>query len=453
MVQRAVQSFFPSRQPWGTQKAYRQELICSGTMPVAVAMLEGGVVAVMAKTVFEANNLAFATIWAAPMFANLTSLFWTRAARGRRKPAFVAALMGGLLGLVALVALLPLNAWGGAGLVAIVVAGRCLMAGIVTVRSAVWRMNYPRAVRAKVTGKFVLIAAALLGSVPLGVGLLLDQQAWAFRLLYPAAALVGVVGAVAFARIRVRQERQLLKGERRPHDDAGTPRRADGRRHGFVSVLREDHNFRAYMTWQFFAGTSNMMGWAAFGLFVLNALEDHPHENLLGMTLNTSLPLAVATLTVPWWSRLLDRTHIATYRIGHGLTWVVGQSLCFVAALGGELWLFFGAMVLKGLMQGGGMIAWNLGHNDFADKRLAVLYMGIHQTLTGVRGVFAPYLGVALLSGWEGFSWWGGDVPPWEGIGGQVFIITTALAVVAWLGFWSLSQRLRAQGRGGASDG
>ena len=132
---------------------------------------------------------------------------------------------------------------------------------------------------------------------------------------------------------------------------------------------------------------------------------------------------------------------------------IVGQGLCYAAASNGHLWMFFLPMLVQGVMRGGGMIAWQLGHNDFADKRLAALYMGIHQTLTGLRGAFAPFLGVALLAGWDSFEWWGGHVPGWEGIGEQVFLITTALAVIGWLGFWHLSRQIHAEGGGGASDG
>lgn len=459
MIQRAIASFYPSRQPWGTRKAYRQELLTSATLPVAVAMLDAGVVGVFGKVVFGISNTQFAMISASPMFANLLGFVWTRAARGRRKTAFAGMLMSAMLVLVAAVAVLPKDdkGWGAAGLVLAVVVGRCLMAGIVTMRSAVWRMNFPRNARARITGKFVLLATLIFAAVPAVIGPMLDWNPQLFRVIYPVAAVVGIVGVVAYTRLRVRQEPALLRSEREPESDADLPRRSDGRRHNFASVLREDRHFRTYMTWQFFAGVANMMGNTAFALFVVEAIKDRSDANTLGMQLTTTVPLACATLTVPLWSKLLDRSHIARYRISHGLTWVFGQSSCYAVCLAfiatGWVGWFFIPMILRGVMQGGGMIAWSLGHNDFADKRLAALYMGIHQTLTGVRGAFAPFLGVWLLAGWGGFSWWGGDVPPWEGIGPQVFIITTGFAVVAWLGFWSLSQKLEAQGAGGASDG
>ena len=43
-----------------------------------------------------------------------------------------------------------------------------------------------------------------------------------------------------------------------------------------------------------------------------------------------------------------------------------------------------------------GNLAWNLGHNDFSNDAWASLYMAIHVTLTGIRGLLAPLIGVAF---------------------------------------------------------
>ena len=448
----------PARQPAMVRPAYRRELRAAFTFSPAVALLEGGTVGVLSKTVFDVGNFGFAAIVAAPMFANLTSLFWTRAARGRRKARFVAGVMAALCVLVAAVALLPVSPAGAAGLVGAVILGRCLLAGLVSVRSAIWRLNFPRARRARITGKVLMVASVVFAAVPLAVGPLLDARPQAFRVVFPAAALLGLFGVLQMYRLRVRTEPALLTAERRPPGAAagdGGPVRRNGRPHGFVSVLTEDHRFRQYMVCQFLAGVANMMGNTAFALYIVEAVRARPDANQLGMTLTTTVPLLLAVLSVGLWSKLLDRSHIARYRIAHGLTWVFGQGLCFGAAWYGHLWLLFLPQAVQGLMRGGGMIAWQLGHNDFADKRLAALYMGIHQTLTGVRGAFAPFLGVWLLAGHDAFvvPGTGLAVPAWAGIEEGVFVVTTLLAVAAWAGFWRLSVLLEREGSGHAQDG
>ena len=50
--------------------------------------------------------------------------------------------------------------------------------------------------------------------------------------------------------------------------------------------------------------------------------------------------------------------------------------------------------MLLGAAQAGANLGWNLGHNEFASLGRAQHYMGVHVTLTGVRGGVAPPLGV-----------------------------------------------------------
>ena len=52
-----------------------------------------------------------------------------------------------------------------------------------------------------------------------------------------------------------------------------------------------------------------------------------------------------------------------------------------------------------GISNAAGNLAWNLGQYDFAPPEKTAAYMGVHVMLTGVRGSFAPFLGVWLYAG------------------------------------------------------
>ena len=117
----------------------------------------------------------------------------------------------------------------------------------------------------------------------------------------------------------------------------------------------------------------------------------------------------------------------------------------WLAGLTGLVMLFALPRVGDGVSRGGGMLAWNLGHNDFADRRMVPLYMGIHVTLTGVRGFITPYLAVVMLYGWESDALPGVTIPAFDGIGAHVFLITAVMALVSHIGFRRLRNKVEAR--------
>ncbi len=462
MIVRIAEAFAIRSQPWITRPSYSREIVTAATFPLAVAMLEGGVIGVLAKKAFHVSELALATILAAPMFAHLTSVLWSHAARGRPKIALISRVQVLALLVIASIAVLPIGGAGPALLVLAVILGRVLLTGVVTLRSIVWRMNYPRYVRARITGKFTLLATVAMGIGPLIVYVVQDLNDRAFRVLYPLAAAVAFIGVLFYRRIRLRGERGLLRYERF-EDATPTPHgapdgvyefdpadRASGRpvRDTFWTVLRRDRFFRQYMTWQFVAGLANMMGDFAVVALVIRLTDGQRFEFASSVLLTTTIPLLLTTLTLPMWARYLDRVHIAEFRARHGLLWIAAQAGNWAAASVGSLALLALPRMIQGVSRGAGMLAWNLGHNDFADRRLVSLYMGIHATLTGVRGFIAPYAAIILFSGWNGRELLGLRLPAWDGIGVHVFAVTTALAIVAEFGFIHLKMSLKRNARG-----
>lgn len=449
-----LRGFAPSRQPAMARPGYRRELVSFATLPFGTALIEGAVISILAKLHFDVGDFGFATIIAAPMFANITSGFWARIMRGRRKAHTLAVIQAALMLLIGSIALLPTTGWGPAALVAIVVAARCLIAGMLNVRSVIWRANYRRDQRAQVTGRFTVMMTLLLAVVPLAAYSLLNEKPELFRVLYPIGAAVGLVSALAVAKLRVRREQSLLDFERQQHQepfpdqDPADPGALQ--RESFLQILRRDHLFRSYMTWQFVAGMANMAGQVAVVRLIIGLVEAQYPDSAYSLStlLTATLPLVAMTLSIPLWARFLDGVHIARFRMRHGLFWMLSQSLYLAAGLTGQPLMFIVPRLVQGVTAGGGSLAWQLGHHDFADRRLAATYMGIHQTLTGVRGVLAPYLGVLLLAGWggEGFFTDTLQFPTFHGIGPWVFALTAAGSAVAWLGFVGLTRRVEQAG-------
>jgi MFS family permease len=227
---------------------------------VCLGVVEGGTAAVMVRSLFGdavagiAVDLVLAVVSAAPAWANLVSLAYARRAQGRPKIQFLRPLLVAMSVCVAGLALLPV---GGPGLAAFLVlygSARVLWAGVDTVRSVIWSVNYPRHLRARVTGRIMVNGAIALAVAGLLLGWLLGQQGPWYRLAILGAAAAGILGSLQFRSLRVRQEQRLLEDERE--------RLRDGARFdlsGVRQLLAGDARFRRYMLAMSVFGAGHLM--------------------------------------------------------------------------------------------------------------------------------------------------------------------------------------------------
>lgn len=436
--------------------SYRHELRSALTFPLAASLAEGSFTGVIAAKNFNASVLLMSLITAAPMFGNIMALLWSELSAGRRKVPFVNLLQAGVAGMiasVALTALLPANFAGWVFCAQIIIA-RVLASGIITLRSAIWRANYPRAVRAQITGRIAVVATTVLAATTFVGSYLLDRDPRAYVYLYPTAALVGALGIWQFSKIRVRTESLLIRSERerqqlytpRPESMAETSEAnvlnyVPAIRHSFVrffrqayDVLRSDKAFRDYQRWQMLSGFSFMMYTPALLYMVSTKMTDPKRQYLLATVVVQIIPMAVLLLTTQLWARLFDRVHVVKFRVYQGFVSVAAQITLFAGAMWGlhvgdervGLMIVAVGQVLIGISNGGGNLAWNLGHNDFATAEQSATYMAVHVMLTGIRGCFAPFIGSWLYA------------LPW--VGRNVFGLSALVCFVSLCGFISMAR-------------
>lgn len=397
-----------------------------------MAVVDGAIVGVYARQAFDGSvasahlNFMVALLAAAPEIANILSFIWTTRSQGRPKIPLINVLQFAVVVLIASLALLPQTPVGLTALVVLVLAARVCWSGIITLRPTVWRANYPRSVRARVVGKFstvqvvvVAIAAALLGA-------LLDVDEGWYHWIVPMAALVGVLAVLVYRRVRVRREGALLRDERTSH---GVMRPWEGP--GVVMrVLRKDPFYARFMLWMFVMGIGNLM---LTPVLIITLKERFGLANLASMLVVSILPLLATACAIPLWARFLDRAHVVRFRAIHGWTFVFGNVFFLAATLTGLEALLFAGAITMGIGFGGGALAWNLGHVDFAPPAQTSQYMATHVTLNGVRGLIAPFLAVGL---YEAFKAAGLDAAS------LMLTITLVVTVAGALGFVHLRRQM-----------
>jgi hypothetical protein len=253
-------------------------------------------------------------------------------------------------------------------------------------------------------------------------GVALDRRPEAMPWLVVAGAASGALGAWFYAGVRLREDPTAAAAPPPPRTSP-------------LRVLREDPLFARYLGWQFLLGVSNMMIEPAV-VYAYGA----------SIAIVTVVPNVLSMATLPLWARWVDRMHAAEFRAKHSWLWVLSQGVMGLGTLTGSVFLIGLGRVVFGVARGGGNLAWSLGHNDFAHPERAGLYMGVHATLTGLRGLFAPFIGMLLYLGAAprplplGLS-----LPALPALGGWMMVFAAAMALVATLGFARLQRRVDAE--------
>ena len=420
------------RESLTAEAAFRREIASWALLGLTLGLVEGATAAVLIKKTFAHAadpwlvNLAVAFVSGAPALSNVVSFVWANLAHGRARIGLMVALQAGFALLVGLLGVAPRAVGGLAFAVASILIARVVWTGILTVRAAVWSANYPRTALARYTGRIVIVSSLAVSMAAASAAWVLDTGRMDSRWLYGAGAAAGLLAAWLYRAARVRREFALLAEET-----------AVGRTEPFslgmlFEILGKDPHFREYMFWMGIYGGGNLMLTSQLVVIFSEHLHLAPG---LQIALLSVVPLGTLPLFVPFWARMFDDGHIVEYRSRQGWSLV-----CAVMALTFGTWLHWlpllwvGA-VLLGAAYAGSNLGWNLGHNDFASVGRAQHYMGVHVTLTGVRGAIGPPAGILIYQWLESLE---------PGAGMYSLVLPLIFVTVGALGFSHMRRVMRA---------
>lgn len=384
---------------------------------MALAMIEGGVVAVFARQTFDLVategklNLCVALLGAMSELANILSFVWSGVGHGRRLVPFVNALQVSMICVIGLIALLPTSPTGLYMLVALVLVARVCWSGIVTVRTSLWRANYPARIRAMIVGRLSTLQVLVVAVTGASLGWMLDRNPAVFRIVVPLACVASLGALAAYSRIRVRGQWRLTR-------DAAKSRAVMKPWQGPLvvwRVLRSDRRYAQFMLCISVFGFGNLM---VIPILVISLREEFGFRYLTSILITSSIPALVQLIAIPMWARFLDRAHVVRFRSLHSWSFVVASVVFTLGALFHHAGFFFAGAALLGLAYGGGAIAWNLGHVDFSPPSETSLYMATHVTLNGVRGLAAPLVAVTAY-----------EMLKRSGLDATLWMLTTALFI------------------------
>jgi hypothetical protein len=422
------------REILGAEAAFRREIAPWALLGLTLGLVEGATAAVLIKKTFATAaspwivNLAVAFVSGAPALSNVVSFVWANLAHGRARIGLMVGLQALFAILVGLLGVAPRALSGLAFAVASILIARVVWTGILTVRAAVWSANYPRASLGRYTGRIVIVSSLAVSFAAALAAWTLDHGAFDSRWLFGAGAAAGLIAAWLYREARVRREFQLLADE-----NAAVGRSEAFSLNMLFEILKKDPHFREYMFWMGVYGGGNLM--LTSQLVVIFSEQLHLSASVQIAMLSV-VPLGLLPLFVPFWARMFDQGHIVVYRARQSWALVLAVAITTLGTWTGwmpALWL--GALLLS-FAYAGANLGWNLGHNDFATVGRAQHYMGVHVTLTGVRGAIGPPAGILIYQWLESLR---------PGIGMYSLVLPLAFVTAGALGFSHMRRAMRAQ--------
>jgi len=362
------------------------------------ALLEGGIIGVIIKNGFEGQvnnwwlNISVAIATGAPFFSNLSSFYWVKASRGKSKANYVSKLAVVFCICCFLMGFVSFDDKGLIAFLLLIIVARLAWSGILTIRSNIWRANYPRHIRGKVTAKLTTLASLVMAVCGALIGWLLDWNIDLFKWIFFGLASISFFGAYRYRGLAVRHQQKEIISER------------DSKQKTTIwksfTLLKDNRQFGKYMLAMFTLGSGNLMFMAPL---IVYFNEHTTIDQLQQIIITTAIPLALIPIAVGWWARLLDKNHIFHFRSIHSWCFVLALMIFVVAQILSMTWIYYFASLVYGIAISGGVIGWNLGHNDFVNadtksqnkpKENPMDYMAVHVTLTGLRGLIMPLVGI-----------------------------------------------------------
>jgi len=248
--------------------------------------------------------------------------------------------------------------------------------------NSIFQANYDPEQRGAIFGYLngLQLLSILLGAF-LG-GMILNHEAQNYRLLIPAAGLAGIGALLLYAFLPVR---------RMTYDQPLTTRIGvlDAYRNFFTALFRDRPFGRMELCFLIY-GFGIIMLDPLIVIFVVDDLKLDYAQMATALGLVGQGTMLVA---MPLLGRIYDRFHPTAV-----LSASVLGLLCFPLTLyfaHGVAGLYL-AFLFRGVAMSGVNLVWNLGPIHFAQGKDSSNYMGVHMTLTGVRGLLAPIMGMGL---------------------------------------------------------
>ena len=322
--------------------------------------------------------------------ANFSSIWWGRVFENscHKHRYFLIAGLLGRLAMIYAIWLVTMNEY-------LVLLGLLFASNSVIVpgQNNIYQKNIGSKRRARVFGLTLSLGMTVSVIVTFFAGRLLDIREESFRWILAITGVCGFISAAALSLIQIQEPvvqkncaklswKQILL-----EPITGT-----------IKLLKENKDFAAFERSFSIYGMGFIMMQPIIPIYLVDKLQLSYTVNFLAKGIVSQLGMLLLSPVI---GKYHDRTHPYRFMAGAFAMLMLFPVLVVFSSLAQgspalPVILIFVAYAIFGLAMAAVNITWNMGSIYFAGDSNASIYQSVHVTMTGIRGLIAPVLGIVL---------------------------------------------------------
>ncbi len=259
-------------------------------------------------------------------------------------------------------------------------------------RNSIYQMNITWKNRGIIFGYTSSLITLVIICTSFMAGKILDINENWFRYIFAVVGIMGCIGALIMALIKIKKRSFEDKAFLNLKQFFVKPIKRT------LEVLKENRDFAIFQRNFFIYGVSFMILLPAIPKYLVEYLQMNYTHTFLAKGIISQIGIL---FLAPFAGKIFDRKNPALFTT---LIFLIISFYPFTLLISSLFirysfvnYIVYLAFFIFGIAMSGLIISWNISSIYFAGKEDVSMYQGVHVTLTGVRGLFAPFLGLLIM--------------------------------------------------------
>jgi len=265
---------------------------------------------------------------------------------------------------------------------------------LIPAQNTIWQRNIDSRRRGKIYGYTMSLGILITVIVTFIAGEALDTNEQLYKQILAITAVCGFIASFLLSLIKIKEkEIEPVYSKLSFRETITDPIKRT------LALLKKNKPFATFERSFSIYGMGFIMVQPVLPIFLVDMLKLSYTGNFIAKGIISQIPMLLLS---PYLGKLHDKLHPFRFIcLSFGmLALFPALIICSALTLKWHLLsvtLTYVAFAIFGIAMTGVNIAWNMGSIFFAGKEDASMYQGVHVTMTGIRGILAPLLGLLLL--------------------------------------------------------